>query len=147
VTDSIDLTVLEIPEAINGAYDRGNPIVVGYTDDEGRPSLSVRGSVHVHSSTQIALWARSATGGMVEAIASRPEVSLLFFGSSDAGPRMLLSVLGRARVDASANDEVYNAIIPSERNHDPEKKGVAVIVDVHKVSGFSPEIGSFSQQR
>ena len=143
---TIDLSG-DITIAINGAYDRGNPVVLGYTDDQGRPALSARGSVYVHSSHQLAIWARSETSGFVKAIAERPYVSLLFFASNDAGPRMLLSIQGKAHVDSSLNDEVYAAILPGEREHDPDQKGVAVIVEIGTLTGFSPELGPINQSR
>ncbi|MTD55479.1 pyridoxamine 5'-phosphate oxidase family protein [Amycolatopsis pithecellobii] len=143
---TIDLSG-DIAVAINGAYDRGNPVVVGYTDDRGRASLSVRGSTQVHGKTQLAVWARSTTTGLAKAIEERPYVSLLFFGSNDAGPRMFLSIKGKAQVDPSQNDKVYNAMIPGEREHDPEKNGVAIIIEVGEINGFSPETGPISQSR
>ena len=143
---TIDLSG-DITVAIDGAYNRGNPIVLGYTDDQDRAALSVRGSVYVHSSHELAIWARSQTSGFVKALAERPHVSLIFFASNDAGPRMLLSIQGKAHVDSSLNDEVYASILPGEREHDPDKNGVAVIVEVGTVNGFSPELGPISQSR
>ncbi|MER5348480.1 hypothetical protein ABT030_51380 [Streptomyces mirabilis] len=143
---TIDLTG-DITTAINGAYDRGNPVVLGYSDDRGRASLSVRGSTHVHSKNELAVWARETTSGFAKAVQERPYVSLIFFASNDLGPRMLLSVKGKARVDPAANEEVYNAMIPGEREHDPGQKGVAVIIEVGEVLGFSPEMGPIYQSR
>lgn len=143
---TIDLSG-DITVAINGAYNRGNPVVLGYIDEKGRAALSVRGSVYVHSGNQLAIWARSETSGFVKAIAERPYVSLLFFASNDAGPRMMLSIQGKAHVDSNLNDEVYGAILPGEREHDPDKKGVAVVVEVGTLTGFSPELGPINQSR
>ena len=143
---TIDLTG-NIAVAINGAYNRGNPVVLGYTDERGRAALSVRGSTHVHSPSELAIWARTPASGFAQAIQSQPYVSLLFFGSNDAGPRMLLSIKGKAHIDPALNDEVHGAMIPSEREHDPEKKGVAVIIEVGEVTGFSPETGPIAQSR
>ena len=43
---------------------------------------------------------------------------------------------GRAHVEPSANDEVYSAIVEGERQQDPDRKGVAAVVDVDSVNGF-----------
>ena len=37
-----------------------------YTDDNGRPNLSLRGSTQVYSDTQLSMWVRHATGGMAK---------------------------------------------------------------------------------
>jgi hypothetical protein len=143
---TIDLSG-DIAVAINGAYNRGNPVVLGYTDERGRAALSVRGSTHVHSGNELAVWARTPESGFARAIQAQPYVSLLFFGSNDAGPRMLLSIKGKAHTEPGLNDQVYGAMIPGEREHDPEKKGVAVIIEVGEVTGFSPETGPIAQSR
>jgi hypothetical protein len=52
----------------------------------------------------------------------------------------------RARVDESANDAVYAAIVEPEQNQDTERKGVAVIVDIESVDGFAPD-GMFRMER
>jgi hypothetical protein len=144
MTDGIDLSG-DITVALDGAYARGNPVVVGYTNAQGRPELTVRGSVHVHGPTQIAIWARSRDTGLAKAIENNPAASLLFFGSNDLGPKMLLTMKGIAKADPSQNDKVYSTMIPGERDHDPEAKGVAVIVDVEEVSGFSVASGPIRQ--
>jgi hypothetical protein len=37
----------DIALAINGAYERGHPMVLSYIDAEGDPAVSFRGSVYV----------------------------------------------------------------------------------------------------
>ena len=55
-------------------------------------------------------------------------------------------VQGRARVEPSANDDVYANMIDGEKAQDPERKGVAVIIDVESVNGFGAE-GPFRMER
>ena len=52
---------------------------------------------------------------------------------------MLLSIRGRARVDPSADDAVYAGMIEGERGQDPDRKGVAVVIDVESVRGFGAD--------
>lgn len=135
-----------IARAIDTAAERGHPVAVAYVDDDGRPSQSIRGSVHVHDRDQIALWARTADRGLVRAIATRPDVSVLYFATDDAVPKMLLSIQGRARVAPELNADVYARLIPSERERDPYANGVAVIVDVDRATGMRAE-GPIIQER
>jgi hypothetical protein len=71
------------------------------------------------------------------------EVTLVYYGPGSPGP-LYLAVRGRARVDPSANDAVYAAMIEGERGQDPERKGVAVLIDVEHIAGFAAD-GPFEQ--
>ena len=55
-----------------------------------------------------------------------------------------LAIEGRARVAAELDDEVYGAIVESERQQDPDRNGVAVIIDVDSVAGANAN-GYFSR--
>jgi hypothetical protein len=122
-------------EAINGAFAARNFVVLGYVGDDGAPHLSFRGSTQVFASDQLAIWVRNPDGGLVRSVRTRPKVSLLYRSSE---PRRVLTFVGRARVEPGANDAVYAAAHPAERDRDPEKKGVALIVDLDEVTGFGP---------
>jgi hypothetical protein len=78
---------------------------------------------------------RNPEGGLIRAVRTRPRVSLLYRSSE---PRRVHTFIGHAHVDPSANDVVYSNSHPAERDRDPEKKGVALIVDLDEVSGFGP---------
>jgi hypothetical protein len=125
----------DIRAAINGAFDARNFIVVGYVGDDDAPHLSFRGSTQVFGSDQLAIWVRNPEGGLVKAVRTRPQVSLLFRSSE---PRRVLSFMGRARTDPGANDIVYANAHAAERERDPQKRGVALIIDLDEVSGFGP---------
>jgi len=55
-----------------------------------------------------------------------------------------LAIEGRARVGPELDQEAYEAIIEPERQQDPERRGVAVVIDVDRVSGAG-ENGFFQQ--
>jgi hypothetical protein len=142
--DSVNLTG-EVAAAINGAALRGHPLALAYIRDDGSASLSFRGSTYVRGSTELAIWARERETGLAAAITDRPRVSLVFFEIDGPGPRYL-AIEGRARVVPELNDEVYGAIVEPERQRDPERKGVAVVIDVNSVTGASSN-GFFQQTR
>jgi hypothetical protein len=146
MADKLDLTTKEIPQAVNDAVLRGRQLAVAYVDASGDPVVSWRGSIHVHGPSQLALWARKRDSGLATAIAERPHVHVIYYGGADGpGPRFL-SFKGSARVDESAKDAVYKAMVEPERNQDPERNGVAVIVDVDSVDGFASD-GAFRMER
>jgi hypothetical protein len=143
--DALDLTG-EIAAAIDGAALRGATLALAYVRDDLSPAVSFRGSIHVHSATELALWVRKRDSGLVTAIAERPRVSLVYYGGPDSPGPMFLSIEGRARVAPELDDEVYAAIIEPERQQDPERNGVAVLIEVDTITGAGAS-GFFQQAR
>lgn len=133
MSQTIDLSG-EIQAAIDGAALRGVTLALAYVGPDGAPAVSFRGSTHVHDPQTLALWARKPTGGLVAAIEAEPRVSLVFYEPGGPGA-MYLSITGRARVAPKVNDEVYGSMIEGEQKQDPERAGVAVLLDVDTVSG------------
>ena len=119
---------------INGALNNGTPIVVAYTDENGQPVLSLRGSIQVYSDTQICIWVRNADGGIVRNMARNNRVSLLY---RDSKVRTTLIMQGRGHVetDPAIRERVYQLSPEVEQNHDPGRKGAALIVDLTSLAG------------
>jgi hypothetical protein len=143
MADKLDLSG-EIASAIDGATLRGKTAAVGYVGDDGYAAISFRGSLQVHSPTQLAFWSRKAEGGVIAAIAADPKVSVLYYGGADGPGPVFLSFHGLAHADPAADDAVYAGMIEGERGQDPDRAGVAVVVDVQTVQGFGAG-GGFEQ--
>ena len=128
----------DLAAKINSSLADGLPILVAYVNAENQARLSFRGSTHVHSADQLAVWARNPEGGLSAAIASNPKVTLLY---RDPASRTMVFFYGRARVvdDEATRNAVYDASPEPERNADPEKKGKAVIIDLDLVQGRNAE--------
>jgi hypothetical protein len=141
--DALDLTG-DVAAAIDGAALRGATPALAYVRDDLSPAVSFRGSTQVHSPTELALWARKRDGGLVAAISERPSVSLVYYGGPDGPGAMFLSIEGRAHAAPEVNDQVWEAMIEGERQQDPERNGVAVIIEVDSVMGAGA--GGFFQQ-
>lgn len=124
----------EIAERVNNALVTGKAITVTYIGRDNRPHMSLRGSTHVHSADQLAIWVRHREGGIAEAIATNPAVGLLY---RDSESRTTYVFSGRARIasDDATRDAVFEASPQPERDHDPERRGVAVVIDVDEVKG------------
>jgi len=142
--DAVNLTG-DITAAIDGAMLRGHPLAVAFVRDDGSASVSFRGGTYVHSSTQLAIWVRKRDTGLAAAIAERPRVSLVFLEGEGPGARSL-AIEGRARIAPELDQEVYDAIVEPERQQDPDRNGVAVVVDVDSVTGAGKD-GFFQQAR
>ena len=123
-----------IATAVNGALDNGTPIIAAYVDRNGQPQLSLRGTTQVYSSDQVALWIRDPKGGLVRALPDSPRLSFFY---RDPAARTFLQIQGRGRVDDDPHvrDVVFDNSPEREQSIDPDRLGVAVIVDVDHVQG------------
>jgi pyridoxamine 5'-phosphate oxidase-like protein len=123
----------DMKRTVNGAIESRHPMVLAYVGDDGAPNVSFRGSTQVFGKDQLAIWVRNPSGGLARALQHHPQVALLY-GSAD--PPRLFAFKGRARIDANANDIVYANSPKGERDYDPERKGVALIIDLDEITGF-----------
>jgi len=119
---------------IDGALANDTPVIVAYVDRSGAPHVSFRGSVQSHGPDQLAMWIREPDGGLARGITTNEQVALLF---RDPATRVSYEFAGRARVvdDVHTRDAIYAKSSATERNLDPVKRGVAVIVDVDRLKG------------
>jgi len=123
----------EIRALVTGALDSGNVMLLAAVDETGKPLLSFRGSTVPFSDTQLSFWARNPQGGTIDAIRKNPRVAMMY--RSQAVP--MLQFAGRARIadDAAERERAFALSHEKERERDPERKGVAVIVDLDEVKG------------
>lgn len=131
---------------INGALYNGTPMVVSYVDEEGQPQQSLRGSTVVFSDTQLGIWIRSADGGLPRAVQSgNNRLSLLY---RDSRTRSTIVIQGRGHLsdDPEVKRRLYELTPEVEQMHDPERKGVALIIDVTRLQGGGPR-GNYRMQR
>lgn len=133
-----------ITQAVNGGRDAGYPLVLSYVNAEGYPSVSTRGSTHVHGPQQLAIWGRNPEGGLQKAIATNPKVGLIAFKMD---PFTLLFFTGRARLDPSQNDTVWDNTPQGERDLDPDRGGGAVIIDLDTIKGLGGDGNFFMMSR
>jgi hypothetical protein len=130
---AIELTD-EIRNHVNGALVAGNPMILASVDAAGKPRLSFRGSTQVFSAGQLGFWARNADGTTASSIADNPNVALMY---RHPGERVFLQFAGRARVvEGAERERVYDLAPEFEQKADPEKKGVAVVIDLDSVTGI-----------
>ena len=135
----------EVTEAVNNALATMNPILLSYVDASGQPHLSFRGTTQVYSDDQLALWARDAHGGLPSALPNNPKVALLY---RNPETRSMYVFSGRGRVE-SADDvrtHVFDASPEREQQADPDRKGVAIIVDLDTIEGRTAD-GPFKLTR
>jgi hypothetical protein len=123
----------EIKSLVNNALAGGSPMLLAVVTPENKPSLSYRGSTQVYSDDQLGLWIRNASGGTLEAIRKNPFVAMMYRSATTP----LLQFHGRARIatDETERKRVFENAPEREQKSDPERKGVALIIDLDKVLG------------
>jgi len=135
---TVDAIPPHVQGQIDGALANGTPIVVAYTGDDGQPHLSLRGSTVVYSPTQLAIWTRSADGGLNKAMDTNPRVTLLY---RDSKTRSTIVIEGRGHVatDDDTRKRVYEMTPEVEQFHDTGRKGAALIIDVTRMQAGGPK--------
>jgi hypothetical protein len=120
---------------INGALNNGTPMVVAYTDENGQPALSLRGSTQVYGDTQLCIWVRNADGGIVRAMSSANNRVSMLYRDSRARTTLVIQGRGHVETDPAVRERVYQLSPEVEQNHDTGRKGAALIIDVTSLGG------------
>lgn len=122
---------------VNGALANATPMSIAYVDEAGLPAITLRGSVQVYDEVSLSAWLRNGGGGMARAIAARPALALLY---RDNRTRTTLIFKGKGRIvaDEEVRRRVFDLSPEVEQTHDPDRKGVALIVDLQSVQGGTP---------
>ena len=142
-------TVDEIPAHVRGQIDgalaNGTPVCVCYVDETGQPQQSLRGSTLVYSPTQLAIWLRTAEGGLTRALAHNDRLSVLY---RDTKTRSTVIFQGRGHIatDEETRRRVYEKTPEVEQFHDTGRNGAALIIDVTRMQAGGPK-GNFRMTR
>jgi hypothetical protein len=122
---------------VNSALANNTPMVVAYTDQNGAPVLSMRGSTQVYSDTQLSIWVRHANGGMAQCLRSNPRMALMY-RDPPARATLTFEGLGHFEADPEVRDRVFELMPEVEQKHDPGRIGACLLIDVQRVTGSTP---------
>ena len=130
----------DIRTRITKAIDDLIPVTVSYIDTRGKPHIAFYGSTHVYSQHQLAIWVRNPQGELPQTIAKHPYVAAIYGNIKD---RVYITFEGRARLatDAAERARVYEGMHALEQKFDAERKGVAILVDLERVTVLSAAKG------
>jgi hypothetical protein len=126
-----------VKDRVNRALADDIPLTVGYTDEDGRPSLSLRGSVMAISDNQLAIWARNQQG-IAAAVEKNPYISLLY---RENPTRSTLIFEGKAHIEPDREKAlaIHDSIPEVEINHLTRDTGAAIIIELENIDGSTPE--------
>ncbi|MCZ6620079.1 MAG: hypothetical protein O7E57_18325 [Gammaproteobacteria bacterium] len=130
----------EVRRRLAHAIDDEKTLTAAYVDVEGKPHISFYGSTHVHERDQLAIWVRNPKGALLQTLPERPDIVFIY---GDISSQVYYTFAGRGRVAGTdlERDRVYHEMHAIERKFDPDKKGVAVLVDLDKVTILSAAAG------
>ncbi len=128
----------DMRQKINGALADGYPCFVGTASADGKPQISMRGSVAVYDERTLCWWERGMRSS-VDNIDENPQV-VIFYRNS--GERIHWRFHGRVSLHASgAERERAMGLTPkAEMDRDPERKGVAALVRVESITELSGNV-------
>ena len=128
----------EMRQKINGALADGYPCFVGTASADGKPQISMRGSVAVYDERTLSWWERGMRSS-VDNIDENPQV-VIFYRNS--GERIHWRFHGTVTLHASgAERERAMGLTPkAEMDRDPERKGVAALVRVESITELSGNV-------
>jgi general stress protein 26 len=126
----------ELKKLVDNALATRHPMMVAYVDVSGQPILSFRGSTQSFSDDQLAIWVRNSDGNFLNAIAKNPKVALMY---RDEDSKATYQFQGRAKVstDQGVRRRIYDKMEQRERDHDPARTGVALLIDLDRVEGWA----------
>jgi len=121
-----------IKSAINGAFAARKFVVVAYVGADGYAHMSFRGTTQVFGPQQLAVWARKPDDGLAQSILDRPQLTFFY---ADIVDRQFYTFYGRGHIatDEAVRTQIFDASPELEQSRDPERKGVAIVVDVDRV--------------
>jgi hypothetical protein len=131
-------------ERLANAYADRAPCIVATADPSGSPDLSYRGSVIALDERRLAFWERSAGPSRAHLQQQNPRVCVLYrFADGSRYWRFYgkASLLDRGE----ERERIYSLIPAAEQSKDPERKGLAVVVEVDLVREGPRAIQSASE--
>jgi general stress protein 26 len=128
----IELTE-EMQTALNNSLEDNYPVIFSSVGPDGQPRLGFVGSIHVHSSDQLAVWFRKTDSYSASNVRTNPHLAFLYRNPEQ---RQTWQFQGRARIiedDPALRERVYSEIPDREKQFDLEMQGYAVVIDLDRV--------------
>ena len=129
---------------IDSAQADGVVCMLGTASADGAPQISPKGSMMVFDGGRLAYWERSARTAL-ENLRANPRVVVYYRNSAktERFPRgAVWRCYGRATVltEGEQRDQVFERIVPAERDKDPDRKGAAVLIMVERITDLGGNV-------
>jgi len=130
---------------LRNALADGTPCLVGTASKDGHPQISPKGSVAVFDKETLSFWERSFRGAY-QHILENPNIVIYYRNQARQSEVPFrggaLRFRGQARVaqDGPERERAWNAMAEAERERDPKKSGVAILVRIDLIEELSGAI-------
>lgn len=127
----------QMRELVNNALANGVPCVLATASAKGEPDIGYKGSTLVFDDESLAYWERTRRQHLKN-LSENPSVVVLF---RDPKTRINWRFHGTATVHekGTIRDQVMARTVKDEIDKDPERKGLAVVIRVDKVTNLAGE--------
>ena len=122
----------EMAEHVNGARVKNKTCLFGTASADGWPSIGFRGSMMVFDKQHLAYWERSKKDGLAH-IQENPKVLVWYRDPEDRAAAW--KFYGRTIIheEGDVRDQVWERVVDVEKGADPEKQGIAVLIEIDRV--------------
>ena len=128
----------QMRQLLDTAMDDRCTCLLGTADKDGRPQISMKGSVMVFDRQNLAYWERAKRSAL-ENVSDNPHV-VIFYRNSPL--RITWRFHGQATVYESGaiRNNVMHRTVQAELDRDPDRLGAAVLVRVEKITDLAGNI-------
>lgn len=125
-------------QALDSALAEKVPCLLGTADKLGQAQISPKGSMMVFDATRLAYWERAGRSAIANIRANTKVV--VYYRCPER--KIAVRFYGKACIaaDGALRDAVWARTVPLEQEKDPERKGVAVVIDVTAVNDLSGKV-------
>jgi len=128
----------QMRELIDSALANGCPCVLATAAPDGEPDIGFKGSMMVFDDESLAYWERTKRQHLKN-VTANPKVVVLF---RDAKTKVACRFHGVAAVQVAGalREQVMARTVPAELEKDPERKGLAVVIRIDKVTNMGGQV-------
>lgn len=128
----------QMRQMVNTALANGCPCVLATATASGEPDIGFKGSTMIFDHESLAYWERTRRQHLKN-LRENPRVVVLF---RDPNTKINWRFHGIATIHESGplREQVMARVVKAELEKDPERKGLAVIIRVDKVTNLAGEV-------
>ena len=128
----------EMRDLLNNALNDGCYSYVGTASRDGRPQISMRGSLSVYDGETLAFWERSRRSSL-DNVTDNPQV-VIFYRNPDKRINWRFHGTATLHESGEIRDKVMAQTPQPELDRDPERTGIAVLVRIDEITSLSGEV-------
>ncbi len=132
----------EMRQLLYSAMDDGCTCLLGTATADGRPQISMKGSVMVFDRETLAYWERAKRSAL-ENVAANPHV-VIFYRNSALHVTWRFHGTAAVYESGAIRNNVMYRTVQAELDRDPERAGAAVLVKIDHITDLA---GNVLQQR